>query len=59
MVRAFAEAHPEEVPRPDYWRGYYIDPIRIEFWIDGAHRLHDRLLYTRDETGWRMARLYP
>ena len=56
---AFAEAHPGEVPRPDYWRGYRLDPERIEFWIDGAHRLHDRFLFTRKAAGWSRVRLYP
>lgn len=58
-ARVFGEDHPEEVPRPEYWRGYWIHPERIEFWINGAHRLHDRFLFTRDGEGWRRVRLYP
>jgi pyridoxamine 5'-phosphate oxidase len=58
-VRTFREAHPDEIPRPDFWRGFYVEPARIEFWIDGAHRLHDRFLYWKEGSGWQIARLYP
>jgi len=59
MVQSFAEAHPGAIPRPDYWRGFFIEPAQIEFWIDGANRLHDRFLFTRDGTSWLKTRLYP
>ena len=59
QVRAFTEEHPGQVPRPDRWRGFYVDPARIEFWISGAHRLHDRFLFSRETDGWRKDRLYP
>jgi len=59
QVRIFTDAHPGEIPRPDFWRGFYVEPIRIEFWIDGAHRLHDRFLFTREGREWRKTRLYP
>jgi len=58
-ARRFGEEHPEEIPRPEYWRGYELRPSEIEFWIDGAFRLHDRILFTRREDGWRKERLYP
>lgn len=49
-----------EVPRPPHWGGYRIKPDTMEFWINGADRLHDRFLYTRNESGnWSMARLAP
>lgn len=52
-----------EIPRPEYWSGFRILPIHIEFWKDGAFRLHDRLTFMRDDPrggdGWRTARLYP
>lgn len=50
-----------EVPRPDYWRGYRLAPLAIEFWRDRPFRLHDRLLFTRDAPGgpWSKQRLYP
>jgi pyridoxamine 5'-phosphate oxidase len=58
-VREFAEQHPGEIPRPAYWKGYCLRPERIEFWMDGADRLHDRFLYTREGSGWKQVRLYP
>lgn len=58
-VRVFAEAHPGAIPRPSFWRGFVLGEEKIEFWMDGQHRLHDRMLFTRDEDGWRRARLYP
>ncbi len=48
-----------EIPRPGYWRGYVLVPERIEFWQDGANRLHDRILFTRREGGWDKRRLFP
>ena len=58
-VRAFTDANPGEVPRPEFWRGFYVEPLQIEFWMDGAHRLHDRVLFSRENGGWRKTRLYP
>ena len=48
-----------EVPRPPFWGGYRLSPDRIEFWINGEHRLHDRFLYERSGDGWRVTRLSP
>jgi pyridoxamine 5'-phosphate oxidase len=57
--RRFGAEHPGEIPRPAYWRGFYVTPERIEFWIDGAHRLHDRFLFAWDGDCWQKFRLYP
>ncbi len=48
-------------PRPPFWGGYRIDPVEIEFWADGAFRLHDRFRWTRPAPGapWSVARLSP
>jgi pyridoxamine 5'-phosphate oxidase len=48
-----------EVPRPDYWSGFRLTPLAIEFWKDGQFRLHDRVRFTRKGEGWERARLYP
>lgn len=48
-----------EIPRPDYWRGFVLVPERIEFWQDGANRLHDRVVFTRQGENWSKMRLFP
>ncbi len=47
------------LPRPDDWNGYRLRPDSIEFWHGGADRMHRRLRYDRDASGWRHERLYP
>jgi len=59
LVQEFATSHPGEVPRPAYWKGYAVRPERMEFWIDGEHRLHDRFLFVREGAGWVKSRLFP
>jgi pyridoxamine 5'-phosphate oxidase len=46
-------------PRPSHWGGYLLRPQKVEFWQGRPHRLHDRLLYTRTESGWDLSRLSP
>jgi pyridoxamine 5'-phosphate oxidase len=48
-----------EVPRPAGWGGYLLRPERIEHWVAGAYRLHDRFVYTRSGEGWTVERLAP
>ena len=48
-----------KVPRPPYWSGFRLSPTMIEFWSDGAFRLHDRLVYSRQDAGWSTQQLYP
>jgi pyridoxamine 5'-phosphate oxidase len=49
------------VPRPAHWSGFRIVPTSIEFWKDGAFRLHDRVLFQRSapRAEWTRRRLYP
>ncbi len=48
-------------PRPSFWGGFKITPIEIEFWADGAFRLHDRFRWSRTAPGeaWKIQRLNP
>ncbi|NDW05260.1 pyridoxamine 5'-phosphate oxidase [Jiella pacifica] len=50
-----------EIPRPPHWSGFRLMPLSIEFWQDGAFRLHDRIVFTRSslDAAWTIARLYP
>ena len=50
-----------DIPRPPFWSGFRLAPLRIEFWKDGAFRLHDRLAFTREAVGeaWTIEHLFP
>ncbi len=47
------------IPRPEYWKGYILVPINIEFWQGRDNRLHDRFLYSLVNKKWRISRLAP
>lgn len=46
-------------PRPAHWGGYRLTPACIEFWQGRPNRLHDRLIYSREDTRWILRRLAP
>lgn len=50
-----------DAPRPDYWRGYRLEPVEIEFWRDRPSRLHERVRFTRPapDSPWEKRLLYP
>ncbi len=50
-----------EVPRPPHWSGFRLSPRLIEFWRDQPFRLHERLVYRREDEAeaWRTELLYP
>jgi pyridoxamine 5'-phosphate oxidase len=58
VERLLAE-HAGEVPRPERWGGYVLEPEVIELWQHREDRLHDRIRYTRARKGWRSERLSP
>lgn len=49
------------VPRPDYWSGFRLTPVEIEFWHDRPFRLHDRIVFRRPDASspWTKTRLFP
>ncbi len=59
-IKRFPISQP--VPKPDYWSGFSIKPLTIEFWQAETSRLHERIIYTRDTIDaniWKKTRLYP
>lgn len=56
MKEKFAKG---SVPLPDFWGGYRVIPTQIEFWQGRESRLHDRILYTQEQDGWKIERLAP
>jgi pyridoxamine 5'-phosphate oxidase len=59
-VRALEVEHEgREIPRPHFWGGYRVEPDTIEFWQGRESRLHDRLVYRREDGAWRIERLQP
>ncbi|HEV2517566.1 MAG TPA: pyridoxamine 5'-phosphate oxidase [Devosia sp.] len=59
LQKSFREDEP--VNRPAYWSGFRVIPQAMEFWKDGANRLHDRVRFTRTlpDGSWARQRLYP
>ncbi len=48
-----------EIPRPPHWGGYLLAPDLIEFWHEGAFRLHTRIVYKKGGGGWDKEMLFP
>ena len=47
------------VPRPPNWSGWNLNPHEIEFWLDGANRIHERLKYIKKNKSWEKCLLSP
>ena len=55
----YTKKHGENPPLPEHWGGYRVIPDHLEFWQGRQSRLHDRIAYTRQGPGWKIARLAP
>ncbi len=60
-VARVTAVHGMAPPRPQHWGGFRVRPLEVEFWADGAFRLHDRFRWRRDDLGgrWKTVRLSP
>ena len=61
-IENYKRKYPDKnnVPRPPYWSGWNLNPDLIEFWLDGANRIHERLLYEKNNKGdWKRSLLSP
>ncbi len=47
------------LPKPKQWGGYEVAPHQVEFWQGRTSRLHDRIIYTKFDKGWKVNRLAP
>jgi pyridoxamine 5'-phosphate oxidase len=60
-VTAIGAKYGTTPPRPPFWGGFRIVPLEMEFWADGAFRLHDRFRWIRQDidSEWKIIRLNP
>lgn len=48
-----------DIPRPPHWGGYSVKPTRVEFWQGRPSRLHDRFVYSKEGSTWKIEQLSP
>ena len=61
-IKEFKKKFPDKnnLPRPDHWSGWRLDPYNYEFWLDGENRIHQRLKYERNNNiDWQKYLLSP
>jgi len=58
-VADLREKFGEDVPLPPFWGGFRLTPDKFEFWQGRQNRLHDRLVYTLENSAWTITRLAP
>ena len=49
----------KDIPRPENWGGFIVNPVEYEFWQGGENRLHDRIRYKLVNNLWKIDRLSP
>jgi len=62
LEQRFAELEKQftsEVPRPEHWGGYALSPLLVEFWQGRPSRLHDRIVYEKQNSSWEIYRKNP
>lgn len=62
LEKKFAEIEarfPGEIPKPPHWGGYLVTPVSFEFWQGRYSRLHDRFIYSKNNSNWEITRLNP
>lgn len=59
LVKLEKEYADKKIPKPEAWGGFLFKPANFEFWQGRASRLHDRILYTRENDSWKIERLAP
>lgn len=60
LLRLEKEFEGKEIQRPDYWGGYIVKPVEMEFWQGRPNRLHDRIRFQlQDDYNWKINRLSP
>lgn len=59
LTKLESEFKNKEIKRPDFWGGYIVKPVSIEFWQGRPNRLHDRIRYVFHDTDWKKERLAP
>ena len=53
-IDGFKKTYPKNgnVPRPENWSGWILEPTMIEFWLKGSNRIHERLRYSKELNNW-------
>jgi len=59
QVQYYQNKFGDTVPKPPHWGGFIVKPLTFEFWQGRPNRLHDRLLFTKDNKEWKITRLAP
>ena len=60
LVALEKEFQGKAIPRPNFWGGFLVRPVEVEFWQGRPNRLHDRIRYQfREDYSWKVDRLSP